>query len=184
MRRSPLSSRKSASSTRMGTAEDRIIAALARHRDIPTSGSVASLARGLSPKQVLDAKKSNLRIKAAWEAKTIELVQTMSLSRMVRKEVAPILSKIPAAMARKRELMLCRIASYKKRPSLSHLVRYVTGGGNTEILRGDPEVERLAIAKLISLLRQMPDKTIRAQRLDRNAEGEVKKYLDQRFKRK
>lgn len=164
--------------------EKRILAVIASHRTVPTGESIAAKVPGMTERKIGDAKRANPRIKAAWHAKVLELVKKMTPAELFSNRISAVCATVPEAVEHKKKVMLHRIATYTGRPSLSQLVQHVTGSqGSIESLRRHKEVERAAVAKLLSLLRKMSNAKITRQRLDRNTAGEVKQYLDKRFNR-
>ncbi len=161
--------------------EKRIIAAIDQHKYFPTAESVCRLARGVNERQVLHARVNNATVRAAWHGKVLEVARRLPLAKLCDTRVIPLFSYVPEAMSHRQELVLKKIAGFKGRPSLAGLAEHVTGrSSGIKVLTRNETTSRLAHAKLIALLDQMPLAEITKQRLDRHAAPEISKYLDAR----
>ncbi|MDP3742418.1 MAG: hypothetical protein Q8R15_03825 [Candidatus Micrarchaeota archaeon] len=143
-------------STPMSDTEARILKAIAKHRVFPSAQSIAEKVRGLNAKKVLDARKANLRIRRAWDAKTVELVMTIHPRRLFDYGVVLRFVNVQGALQARHDRIVKRIKEYRGRPTIYHLAKYVTCNRTSkDFLTNDEMLERAAVGRIIALLKPM-----------------------------
>ncbi|MDP3742544.1 MAG: hypothetical protein Q8R15_04475 [Candidatus Micrarchaeota archaeon] len=165
--------------------ERKLIRAIRSHATFPTIDSVASTSN-VHPKRVQQARNKNPKIREAWKQKNLQLIKKLNPKQLFSHRATSICIAIPEAREHRQRVIFQRIRSFNGRPSLLGLASHVTGSTNANIkfLLRSPEVRRVAIAKVITLLRRTPDSKIRRLQVDRHTVPEVARYLDKRLGRK
>ncbi len=165
-------------------AETQIIAAIAKHRELPTPESIAKRVRGMKPKQITQARRANYRIKKAWDRKTVQVVKTLSLAELLSDSLTSICLTLKEAGDHRRKVIVNKIKSYNGRPTFKHLANYLTPiSSGPKLITSHPLIQSAAVRRLIFLLGKMSIEEIRKQRLDRKVHPDIRAYLDHRFNR-
>ena len=164
--------------------EQRVLAALKQHKTLPTTASVLALMPRVSERQMLQIRQHNPKVRAAWRDKIVEVTTRLPREKLFDAGTTRIFLHVPEAMDIRRKRILARITDFNGRPSLAHLAKHVAGNASrVGIFEVDPILKSAARDKLIALLKKMTLAEIKAQRLDRNASGEVIMHIKERKKR-